>query len=102
MPALLMSRSMVWSPSSRAAVRTLSPSVTSMASGTSLPRELFANFASCVAVFGLRQQANTLQPSVAYWRANSRPIPRFAPVIRTASISIIAVQVLPRSQRRVT
>src|SRR5208282_1222879 len=31
---------------------------------------------------GCRDVASTSQPSVAYWLANSRPRPRFAPVIR--------------------
>ena len=34
-----------------------------------------------------RQQAMILQPIAAYWRTNSSPIPRFAPVIRIVELA---------------
>ena len=34
-----------------------------------------------------RAVATTFQPSAAYWRANSRPMPRLAPVIRTVGMT---------------
>src|SRR4051794_29495717 len=43
---------------------------------------------SWAASAGLRQQAWTRQPAAAYWRVNSRPRPRLAPVKRTVGIGV--------------
>src|SRR5437016_4290285 len=86
-PAQLISTSMApWSPST-AARRTLPTSVTSISTRLSLPSMSRIRRCSACAESGFRQPARTRQPSTAYCRANSSPIPRFAPVTSTVFIA---------------
>ena len=78
-PALLMSRSIGRVSRSSASRRTLAGSVTSSC------RTLAPVRASSPAVSGSRAVPTTCQPAAAYWRASSRPMPRFAPVISTVA-----------------
>src|SRR5208282_1637785 len=66
--------------------------VTSRASVTSSLMTSAAFSASARAAFGWRQQPMTSQPAPPYWRANSRPRPRLAPVIRTVGIRVGGTQ----------
>ena len=50
------------------------------------PSEAWASARRSAAVSGLRQQARTRQPAAPYWRANSSPRPRLAPVTRTVGM----------------
>src|SRR5436190_1715930 len=103
MPALLISRSMGW-PFRRVASLAICPSsVTSRASIETSPLIFFSASASS----GLRQQAMTCQPSAAYCRTNSRPMPRLAPVtiFRAALVvaamteAFVAIAIAGRKQR---
>src|SRR5437763_13168735 len=86
-PAQLISTSMApWSPST-AARWTLPASVTSISTRLSLPSMSRIRRCSACAESGFRQPARTRQPSTAYCRANSCPIPRFAPVTSTVFIA---------------
>src|SRR5213080_1061888 len=86
-PAQLISTSMApWSPST-AARWTLPASVTSISTRLSLPSMSGIRRRSACAESGFRQPARTRQPSTAYCRANSSPIPRFAPVTSTVFIA---------------
>src|SRR5438270_10859372 len=86
-PAQLISTSMApWSPST-AARWTLPASVTSISTRLSLPSMSGIRRCSACAESGFRQPARTRQPSTAYCRANSSPIPRFAPVTSTVFIA---------------
>src|SRR5438105_14028836 len=86
-PAQLISTSMApWSPST-AACWTLPTSVTSISTRLSLPSMSAIRRCSAWAESGFRQPARTRQPSTAYCRANSSPIPRFAPVTSTVFIA---------------
>src|SRR5437588_1802706 len=86
-PAQLISTSMApWSPST-AARWTLPASVTSISTRLSLPSMSGIRRCSACAEAGFRQPARTRQPSTAYCRANSSPIPRFAPVTSTVFIA---------------
>ena len=61
--------------------------VTSNVRSVILPPYFLANSAKPSDFSGLRAEAITSQPSDAYCRANSNPIPRLAPVINTVAIS---------------
>src|SRR5204862_272717 len=86
-PAQLIRTSMApWSPST-AARWTLPTSVTSISTSLSLPSMSGIRRWSGCAESGFRQPGRTRQPSTAYCRANSSPMPRFAPVTSTVFIA---------------
>ena len=71
------------SPTSAANALTEAVSATLSFSTHSLPGCWSPSAVSSVAAEGSRTPAITLAPSARYWRANSRPMPRFAPEIST-------------------
>src|SRR6185295_6351998 len=83
-----------------AAPRTLVASVTSISRTRTRPPPSDAIRCSSFAVGGARQAAKTCQPSAAYWRANSRPRPRFAPVTRMVGIALALVPIIARDDAR--
>src|SRR5207248_11395712 len=66
---------------------TLCVSATSTWTTLSVPFDRCASSASPCAASGLRHAAMTVSPSARYWRVNSNPNPRLAPVMSTVDMA---------------